>query len=349
MSFSSSKGTNAMSLIRSGSNMNFWNGECRELHSINSLPIVHFPIRHSIRVIRQSLPQLTTSASLSPSRALFVSTSQTLDASDQVEISVVYFRACYTPNDFSPPSNAAHSTLEASRRANFPSTDDLYATRVLLQRSRAINCPTIALQLAGAKKVQEVLTRPGVLENFLLSESNNGVEEGGEARISEQDVKDVRASWVGMWGLDEPASKPDASGNFGQEDGMHRTLASHTRLVLKPQREGGGNNVYGPSIPAFLEKLPKEEHAAWVAMEMIEPPKGVGNWLVRTGEGPSSVARQADVVSELGIFGWSLFGRSESEVKQDAGGWLLRTKGRESNEGGVAVGFSVLDSVLLVD
>jgi glutathione synthase len=29
-------------------------------------------------------------------------------------------------------------------------------------------------------------------------------------------------------------------------------------------------------------------------------------------------------------------------------GWLVRTKGKDSNEGGVATGFSVLDSVLLV-
>ena len=30
-------------------------------------------------------------------------------------------------------------------------------------------------------------------------------------------------------------------------------------------------------------------------------------------------------------------------------GWLLRTKGKDSNEGGVAAGFSVLDSLVLVD
>ncbi len=54
------------------------------------------------------------------------------------------------------------------------------------------------------------------------------------------------------------------------------------------------------------------------------------------------------MVSELGMFGWALFG--EGKVKEtESGGWLVRTKVRESDEGGVAVGFSVLDSGLLVD
>jgi hypothetical protein len=34
-------------------------------------------------------------------------------------------------------------------------------------------------------------------------------------------------------------------------------------------------------------------------------------------------------------------------VEQELG-WLVRTKGTESDESGVAVGFSVLDSVVLV-
>jgi glutathione synthase len=36
-------------------------------------------------------------------------------------------------------------------------------------------------------------------------------------------------------------------------------------------------------------------------------------------------------------------------VEEKTVGWLLRTKGRDSDEGGVAAGFSVLDSVVLVD
>ncbi len=185
------------------------------------------------------------------------------------------------------------------------------------------------------------MTQPGVLEDFLLNEKR------GNERFTDEDVRIVRESWVEMWGLDDVAN---ADGG-GEEDGIQRALARAERLVLKPQREGGGNNVYRSSIPAFLDSLPVEERAAWIAMKLIEPPKGVGNYLVRAGGGAGGAeggAHKADVVSELGMFGWALFG--EGKVKEtESSGWLVRTKGRESDEGGVAVGFSVLDSVLLVD
>lgn len=41
------------------------------------------------------------------------------------------------------------------------------------------------------------------------------------------------------------------------------------------------------------------------------------------------------------------YGTKELE-EQRSGGYLLRTKSSESNEGGVAVGFSVIDTPLLV-
>jgi hypothetical protein len=166
--------------------------------------------------------------------------------------------------------------------------------------------------------VQEVLTRPGILERFLSPE------EGAAS---------VRESWVRMWSL-------DADGDAGAEEAVRRA----DELVLKPQREGGGNNVYREAIPPFVAQLPKGERSAWIAMELIRPPRGVGGYLVRSGAGRV----RARVMSELGVFGWALFGEGR-EVKDAQVGWLVRTKAEDVNEGGVATGFSVLDSVLLVD
>ena len=90
----------------------------------------------------------------------------------------------------------------------------------------------------------------------------------------------------------------------------------------------------------------QKERMAWIAMELIRPPQGVGNYLTRAGSGVGGAVK-SDVVSELGVFGWALFGKGEVEEKTF--GWLLRTKGSESDEGGVAAGFSVLDSLVLTD
>ncbi|KAF9041829.1 glutathione synthase [Hymenopellis radicata] len=237
--------------------------------------------KYSIKVIRQTFDQLAQSASVNSQTSVLTV--------KQTEISTVYYRAGYTPTDYPVQSN--------------------YDTRFLLERSKAIKCPSIPLQLAGGKKVQQVLAQPGVLERFIDA---TGAEE-------------LRASWMGMWGLDE-------------DDGIQEALRRHHALVLKPQREGGGNNVY-------KEAIPRDERHAWIAMELIVPPEGLQGHLVRA-EQTGSV--KAEVVSELGIFGYSLFG-GKDVVKEKEIGWLVRTKGKDSNEGGVATGFSVLDSLVLVD
>ena len=42
------------------------------------------------------------------------------------------------------------------------------------------------------------------------------------------------------------------------------------RYVLKPQREGGGNNLYGPQLKERLEN--KEGLSAYILMQRIRPP-----------------------------------------------------------------------------
>ena len=59
----------------------------------------------------------------------------------------MYQRSCYKPSDF---------TSEAD-----------WQTRLMIEQSQAIVCPSIAYHLAGTKKVQQVLAQPGVLELFM--------------------------------------------------------------------------------------------------------------------------------------------------------------------------------------
>ncbi|KAF5360497.1 hypothetical protein D9756_004925 [Leucocoprinus leucothites] len=290
--------------------------------------------KHSIRMIRQTLAQLEKTARVDPTtRKLFVDVPTDLDPSGFVEVSVVYFRSVYTPTDFPTPTH--------------------YTTRFLLERSTAIKCPSLALQLAGGKKVQEVLGQAGVLERFLADGKKYS------EVFSKEEIQELRDSFMGMWGLDvgENMLLPDSEAiKSGKETfGVRKAREEAKSLVLKPQREGGGNNVYKEDIPAFLDTLPPQEREAWIAMQLIVTPANTGNYLIRAGSTSGSSESQTpvrtDVVSELGIFGWSLFGNNgaDSNVKEETVGWLVRTKGTESNEGGVATGFSVLDSIILVD
>lgn len=70
---------------------------------------------------------------------------------------------------------------------------------------------------------------------------------------------------------------------------------------MKPQREGGGNNIYGSDIKTTLERMGRsEERSAYILMERISPPICRG-YIVRPGQ--TGLPAVADLVSELGIFG----------------------------------------------
>src|SRR5271168_2806444 len=89
--------------------------------------------------------------------------------------------------------------------------------------------------------------------------------------------------------------------------------------VLKPQREGGGNNIYRSKIPSFLKSLPDESHYnAYILMELIQPPP-LDNSIIREGKvvtGP--------VIGELGVYGTIVWHEDGRIIQNEMAGWLLR-------------------------
>ena len=238
------------------------------------------------------------------------------------EVSLIYFRAGYSPDHY-PSSTSWHARLQ-------------------LERSAAIKCPSILTHLAGSKKIQQELATPNSphLANLL-------------SRTSSSDMVDrIRSTFTAIYPLD---STPEG------EHAIHlATDARHCEgYVLKPQREGGGNNVYGSKIPAFLRGL-GDDQQKWrshILMELIKPPT-LRNSIFRNGK-----VQSGEVIGELGVYGVCLWRNGHGDAGGKEGvegtngevlenweaGFLLRTKGRESEEGGVAAGFGAVDSPCLVD
>ncbi|XP_063388103.1 glutathione synthetase-like isoform X4 [Cydia fagiglandana] len=205
--------------------------------------------------------------------------------------------------------------------AQYPSQRE-WDARLRVEQSTAIKCPSIHYQLAGTKKVQQALAAPGALEQFL-----------GAGAISGR----VRDIFTGLYSLDF-----DDSG----ERAVEMALADAERFVLKPQREGGGNNLYGADIrEALLRMRHSRERAAYILMERILPPL-VSGYVVRPG-GPVPPPL-TDLVSELGIFG-VIIGSKDKIYSNRQVGHMLRTKLADANEGGVAAGLGALDSPYLLD
>ena len=124
-------------------------------------------------------------------------------------------------------------------------------------------------------------------------------------------------------------------------DARKLAMTNPEDYVLKPQREGGGNNVFRSAIPQFLESLPEQECNAYILMELIKPPTQK-NFIVREGQ-----MTHQEVVNEIGVYGTIMWDGNGNVLANDQGGWYLRTKPCDKDEGGVTMGFGSHDSVCL--
>lgn len=75
-------------------------------------------------------------------------------------------------------------------------------------------------------------------------------------------------------------------------------------------------------------------------MQKIKAPHR-NNYLARAGN-----YQKCETVSEFGVFG-TYISDGSNEYRNNNEGYLVRTKTADSNEGGVAAGFAVVDSLYL--
>ncbi|XP_068603662.1 glutathione synthetase-like [Brachionichthys hirsutus] len=247
--------------------------------------------KRNIPTKRMQFEDIHKMGSLNHDKRLFVN--------DQ-EVAVVYFRSGYMPHNYS--------------------SEQSWDVRLMMERSLAVKCPDIGTHLAGTKKVQQVLAKPGVLERFFPDQP--------------QIVEQIRATFAGLYTLD--------MGPEGDKS-VEMALAAPDRFVLKPQREGGGNNIYGSEMSDVLQRLKDSpERMAYILMDKIQPIPAK-NILLRRDAAPEI----RDCLSELGAFG--VYVRHDGDmVMNECVGHLLRTKSAEHADGGVSAGVAVLDNPLLV-
>mgnify|MGYP006081479275 FL=1 len=246
------------------------------------------------------------------------------------EVSVVYFRAGYTPDDYG--TNEADA---AEWRARFT-----------LEKSRCVACPDINTHLAGAKRVQQALAT--------AVNSSDADDAAAQAPLLPPRALELCHALKAHFAAQFQLPPCNAAGRAAVED----ALANPARWVIKPQREGGGNNTYNEEVRTLLETTSDTDLAAYVLMQRIMP-RSAPTWLMRDGE-----VIKGDATQELGMYAVALAVPDELRASgvSDAGlGWqpecsglgvhighLLRTKFLGVDEGGVASGYACLDSPYLV-
>ncbi|CAF4999732.1 unnamed protein product, partial [Rotaria sp. Silwood1] len=187
--------------------------------------------------------------------------------------------------------------------------------REYIEQSHAIKCPTIRSQLAGCKIVQEYLTRENIIEKYINNENLS---------------KNIRSTFASMFTFDN---------NQTREKYINLLRQNSNAYVLKPNREGGGNNKYDNEILNLINK--EENHLNYyIAMEKIIPPKCITCLIKPNGKHLLHV----ECINEIGIYGTMVTNiDTNEEYINEVTGYLVRTKTTDTNEGGVATGYSVLD------
>jgi glutathione synthase len=209
-----------------------------------------------IRMIRRTLADIEQRATLNARRDLEI---------DGHTIAVTYFRAGYTPDDYN--SDREWQALER------------------MERSRTIMCPSTAYHLAGTKKIQQTLSAPGVLEKF----------------TDEATAKKMRRCFgmctqrslcvcvcVCVWKesivltfcyclcfpcdllvCTQSATQYSLMPSTELASTIEKAKAHPEDFVLKPQREGGGNNIWGNDIVEALDTFSPAKLSGFILMQKI--------------------------------------------------------------------------------
>ncbi|CAF0731917.1 unnamed protein product [Brachionus calyciflorus] len=213
--------------------------------------------------------------------------------------------------------------------------DTLYRIEI----SKAIKCPTVSTFLAGMKKIQESMSND---ENLaFLCDSN-------------KDLSDAFKSVFAEFFL------------LNSQENIQKVLECPENYVLKPQREGGGNNFYNQDIVEILKKI-QEQNAdnestkedkynkdLYIVMEYLRP-QVTYNYIISSKlqqklyeTGQKDLFEKKEITNELGVYGVLVKNGNETILNETCG-YCLRSKPAEDNEAGVMCGSGALDSIYLVD
>jgi glutathione synthetase len=200
-------------------------------------------------------------------------------------------------------------------------TENEWSARLLIERSTAIKAPKIAYQLLSMKRFQQYLSEPGVLERFVENEKT---------------LKLIRDTFVPIYA-------------FGKEKDNEKLIrkmkTEYEDLILKPQRDGGGNNLYQEEIRKLAETIGDEtELYKFTLMKRIK--EVLHECFVSSNEKP---LEKIFASTEIGFNGLTIGDSSDKLLLNEFGGFSVAVKKEHANEGGIMAGSGSFSTIFLTD
>ncbi|KAL3068611.1 hypothetical protein niasHS_016017 [Heterodera schachtii] len=212
-------------------------------------------------------------------------------------------------------------------RLGGPITRPEAALNFSFERTTAIKTPPYVFSIAHTKKMQQVFTKPGMVERFFPDPK--------EAHI----VEAIRRVQAKSWALGDDENEADEI--------KKKVYENPQNYVLKTNECGTPNQrlFFNDDIPKKLARMTPAEHNYFYIMEKLRP-MVVKNHFVRPKIGFTA---NLDVTPELGIYGCLIGNMVTGEVSYVSRfGHTMKTKTADEDEGGIMRGNSVADTPYLV-
>ena len=191
-----------------------------------------------------------------------------------------------------------------------------WAVREKIESSISVKCPDASLQLINMKYFQYVINKSETWKRF---------------GFSEEDYLESRRTFCSIFSFKDFENSKEKMMDFIVDNGGYQMF------VLKPQREGGANNLFGEEIREAILKMEEKELGSYILMQKIIAKSYTNihcDW---------KCLRVRSTIDEIGYFHFNLW-KNGKIIDEGMGGSLVRSKMSQSNEGGVSSGYAVVNS-----
>ena len=202
--------------------------------------------------------------------------------------------------------------------------EESWKGREMIELSTAIKVPNINLFLTTLKVFQYELTKPDILKKYI-----------NEELIS----NDIIRFFTKIYYLRDMDKEK-------QKELFNQITSNPHSYVIKPQREGGGNNYYDEKIIPLLPKddsEPSDELLNSIIMERIEAPEYETLNLI------DEKVIVNTINSEFSVYGVIISSDEKIYNINKSVGFLVRSKDKNEGEGGVIHGSGCVDLPCLMD
>ena len=251
-----------------------------------------------------------------------------------IETSVVYLRAGYDPDEYTPAG---------------------ISCRILLEQSRAIKCPSILGHLATFKKVQQALAAPHALARFLPPAEAELVANTFAPMYPMEDSSD--AGKRGRTLARDPKTAVNHVLKPSLEGGGHNVYRGDIPAFLNSVPASRWHTyilmeLINPVIQKNILLSPRGTYTAEDA-DGADASSGSKTQQQQHRDISFAIPRPGPTISELGIFGvclWRSKPQTHPEILENTeAGWSFKTKPASVDEMSVVKGYGCFDSPYLVD